>query len=273
MLRAQQHNGDHQERQRGRGGQLRLGRILEQAPDFGRHGVESGRQRKNCGRAEQDHGLQECDQNAGEQRRQRERNRNAARGRPDAGTEHRRGIFQVARDAVERVCNQHEDVGERVAGDDEDEPRQGIDIEQVLVLRRPGDQPIELVQQPAVGRRKYLPRHRAEERRRHERGGDQRPDGMLHRQVGARDQPAHRRGDHTAQSGGTHRHDDCRDQRLDEVRIGKERAKVLEREDADIGRGVTDRETVVDEPRNRQDDEHAQQRGKREQDRYARGQS
>src|SRR6185312_489078 len=47
------------------GRQLELWRILEQAPDFRRHGVEAGRQRQDRGRTEQRHRLQERDQRAG----------------------------------------------------------------------------------------------------------------------------------------------------------------------------------------------------------------
>ena len=77
-------------------------------------------------------------------------------------------------------------------------PGQRVDVEQVLVLRRAGEQPIDLVEQPAVGRGQDLPGDGAEERRRHERGRHQRADGAGERQVGARHQPAHRRRDRAA---------------------------------------------------------------------------
>ena len=136
MLGAQQHHGEHQQRQRGRGGELGLGRILEQAPDLRRHGVEAGRQRQDRGRAEQRHRLQERDQRAGEQRRQRERHGDAPRRDPGAAAEDRGRVLQVARNAVERVRHQHEDIREGVAGDDEDQPGERVDVEQLLVRRR-----------------------------------------------------------------------------------------------------------------------------------------
>ena len=78
----QQHDGQHQQRQRGRGRQFELGRILEQAPDLGGHGVKAGRQRQDRRRAEQRHGLQKRDQRARHQGRQRQRNRDAPRRHP-----------------------------------------------------------------------------------------------------------------------------------------------------------------------------------------------
>ena len=47
------------------------------------------------------------------------------------------GVLQIAGNAVERVGDQHEDVGERVAGDDEDQPRQRVDVEQHHVRPAP----------------------------------------------------------------------------------------------------------------------------------------
>ena len=61
------------QRHRGGGGQFELGRILEQAPDLGGHGVEAGRQRQDRRRAEQRHRLKERDHRAGDQRGQRQR--------------------------------------------------------------------------------------------------------------------------------------------------------------------------------------------------------
>jgi hypothetical protein len=58
VLGAKQHHREDEQRQRRRGGELGLRRILEQAPDLGGHGVEAGRQRQDRGRAEQRHGLQ-----------------------------------------------------------------------------------------------------------------------------------------------------------------------------------------------------------------------
>src|SRR6266446_5245234 len=58
-------------RRRGGGGKFELWRILEQAPDFRRHGVEAGGQRQDRRRAEQGHGLQKRDQCAGDEGRER----------------------------------------------------------------------------------------------------------------------------------------------------------------------------------------------------------
>ena len=84
--------------------------------------MKAGRQREDRGRAEQRHRLQERDQRASEQRRQRERDGHAPRRGPGAAAEDRGGIFEIAGNAVERIGDQHEDIGKRVAGDDEDEP-------------------------------------------------------------------------------------------------------------------------------------------------------
>ena len=68
MFGAQQNDRQHQQRQRRRGGEFRLRRILEQAPDLGGHGVEAGRQGEDRGRTEQRHRLQEGDECTGKQR-------------------------------------------------------------------------------------------------------------------------------------------------------------------------------------------------------------
>ena len=191
-----------EQRQRGRGGKLRLRRILEQAPDLGGHGVEAGRHRQDRGRAEQRHGLEERDQRAGQQRRQRQRNGDAPRGDPGAAAEDRGGVLELARRAVERIGDQHEHIGEGVAGDDEDQPGERIDVEQMLVRLRAGQRAVELVEQAGVRRRQQLPGDGAEERRRHERGRHQEPHGAAERHVGARHQPAHRRRHRAADQAG-----------------------------------------------------------------------
>ena len=247
-LAAQQNHGEHQQWQRRRGGELGLGRILEQAPDLGGHGVEAGGQCEDRGRAEQDHRLQKRDQRAGQKGRQRQRYRDAARSVPGACAEHGGGILEVAGDAVERVGDQHEHVRERVAGDHEDQPRQGVDVEQVLVLRRAGDDPVELVEKPAVRRGEDFPGHRAEERRRHERCRHQRADGARHRHVGARHQPAHRRRDDAAREAGRDRDDESGHQRIDKLRLAEQRAELIERERARLRRRVDRGEAVVEQP-------------------------
>src|SRR6266480_7538210 len=68
--------------------------IVEQAPDFGGHGVEAGGDRQNRRRAEQRHRLQEGDDRAGKQRRQRQRNRDAPRRRPGASAENGGGVLE-----------------------------------------------------------------------------------------------------------------------------------------------------------------------------------
>ena len=123
FLRLQQQDGQQQQRQRGGGGEFELRRILEQAPDLGGHGVEAGRQRQDRRRAEQRHRLQERDQRAGDQRRQRQRNGDAPRRGPGLAAEDRGGVLEIARHAVERVGDQHEHKGKGVAGDDEDDAR------------------------------------------------------------------------------------------------------------------------------------------------------
>src|SRR3546814_4888017 len=50
-------------------------------------------------------------------------------------SEDRGGVLEIRRHPVERVRDQREDVSEGEARDREDEPREGVDVEQVL--RRP----------------------------------------------------------------------------------------------------------------------------------------
>ena len=64
--------------------------------------------------------LQERDQRTGEQRRQHERNGDAPRGVPGLAAKDRRCVLEIAGGSVERVRDQHEHIGERVAGDHED---------------------------------------------------------------------------------------------------------------------------------------------------------
>ena len=115
--------------------------------------------REDGGRAEQRHRLQEGDQRAGKQRRHGERNGDAARGGPGAAAEDGGSVLEIAGDAIERIGDQHEDVGKGVAGDHEDQPGQRVDVEQIFVLRRPGQRAKGLVDAarcsapPAVPRR------------------------------------------------------------------------------------------------------------------------
>jgi len=67
----QQQDCQQQQRHGGGSRQFEFRRILEQAPDLGRHGVKAGRQRQDRGRTEQCHRLEERDQCAGDQRGQR----------------------------------------------------------------------------------------------------------------------------------------------------------------------------------------------------------
>ena len=52
---------------------------------------------------------------------------------PHAAAEHGGGFLEVGRDAVERVGDEGEDVRKGVAGDREDQPREGVDVDEVLV--------------------------------------------------------------------------------------------------------------------------------------------
>ena len=65
-------------------------------------------------------------------RGQRQRNGDAPRRHPHAAAENGGCVLEVAGNAVERVRDQHEHVRERVAGDDEDQPAERIDVEQRL---------------------------------------------------------------------------------------------------------------------------------------------
>jgi hypothetical protein len=131
-------------------------------------GVEAGRQRQDRGRAEQRHRLQEGDQRACQQRRHDERNGDPTRGRPGAAAQDRGRVLEIARNAIKRIGNQHEDIRKRVAGDHEDQAGQRVDVEQVSIHLGAGDCAPRLVDQPGIGRCQKLPRNRAQKRRRHE---------------------------------------------------------------------------------------------------------
>ncbi len=105
----------------------------------------------------------------------RERNGDAARRRPGAAAEDRGRILEIARDAVERIGDQHEHIGKGVAGNHEDQAGQRVDVEQVRIHLGAGERAPRLVDQPGIGRRQKLPRNGAEKRRGHERGRHQRP--------------------------------------------------------------------------------------------------
>ena len=260
-LRAQQHHRQHEQRQGGGGGQLGLGRVLEQAPDLGGHGVEAGRQRQDRRRAEQRHRLQEGHQRAGGQRRQRQRDRHPPRRAPGAAAQHGGGVLEVAGDAVERVGDQHEHVREGVAGDDEDQAGECVDVEQHHVRAGAGGRAIELVEEAAVGRGQQLPGDGAEERRRHERGHHQHADGAAEGNVAARHDPAHGRGDEAADEADRGGDDERGRERLEEHRIGEERDEIGQR---DVARAVGEGEH--DQPRDRQHDQQAQRRRKQRHD-------
>ena len=260
VLGAQQDDGEHQERQRGGGGELRLGWKLEQAPDLGGHGVEAGRHRQDRRRAEQRHRLQERHQRPGQHRRQCQRDGDAARGIPGLAAENGGGVLEIAGRAVERIGDQHKDIREGVAADDEHQPREAVDIEQMRVRRRAGDFAKQLVEQPAVGRGQQLPGDGAEERRGDERRRHQDAHGAAQRHVGARHQPAHRRRHHAA--------DQCRQGRErkggeQRIEIGGVRHQPVEIADGE--RAVFVGEGVVHQPRQRHHDQPAQDQSKRQQ--------
>ncbi|MHC2431926.1 hypothetical protein ACVIST_008671 [Bradyrhizobium elkanii] len=260
LLALQQQDGQHQQRHRGGRRELELRRILEQAPDLGRHGVEAGRQRQDRRRAEQRHRLQERDQGACDQRGQGERDRHPPRGGPGIAAEDRGGIFQLARHGVERIGHQHEHERERVAGDHEDDPGHRIDVEQRVGILA-GEQPVELVEQPRIRRRQQFPGDRAEKRRRHERGRHQCANGLPPRHVGARHQPADRRRDDAADQRRRGRDDRGRQQRIEEIGIAEQRDEVLQRRmPALVGEGEHR------EPRQRQQDQEDEHRREQPQD-------
>ena len=250
FLALQQQDRQQQQRHGGGGGEFEFRRILEQAPDLRRHGVEAGRQRQDRGRAEQRHRLQERDQRAGDQRRQRQGNRDAPRRGPGLAAENGGGVLQFARHVVERVGDQHEHERKGVAGDHEDDPGQRIDVEQ-RIGSAPVSIAIELVQQAAVRRRQQFPGDRAEKRRRHERGRHQRADGLPPRHVGARHQPADRRGDHAADHRRRGGDDRGGQQRIEEIRVGEQRDEILQRRMPRLVGEGEDRQ-----PRHRQHDQH-----------------
>ena len=198
FLRLQQQDGEQQQRHCGGRGQFEFGRILEQAPDLRRHGVETCRQRQDSGRTEQRHRLQEGNQRTRDEGRERQRNGDAPRRGPRLAAEDGGCILQLTRHVVERIGDQHKHEGKSVAGDHKDDPGERIDVEEMLAGILAGHEPIELVEQPTVRRRQQFPRHRAKERRRHERRRHQRADELSAGHVGARYQPADRRRDDAA---------------------------------------------------------------------------
>ena len=168
MLGAQQNDGQHQQRQRGRSGKLGFWRKLKQAPDLRRHGVEAGRQRQNRRRSEQSHRLQEGHQRARQQGRQNQWDGDPSRRVPAPAAQNRGCVLKLSRSSVERIRDQHKHVGKCVARDHENDARQRIDIEQMLVSAHPEPVTRELVREPAVGRSQKLPGDGAQKRRRHE---------------------------------------------------------------------------------------------------------
>jgi hypothetical protein len=149
-----------------------------------------------------------------------------------------------------------------VAGNDEDQPDQRIDVEQVLVGSSAGNDAVKLIEQSAVGRRQQFPGNRAEKWRRHKRGRDQRADELPTRHIGARHQPSHGRGDGAADHGGAGRKDRRGQQRVEEVGIGEQRDEVLQRHVAGFVR-----EAVERKPRHRQQDQRDQKGGEQPEDR------
>ena len=262
LLRLQQQDRQNQQRHRGGGGQFEFWRILEQAPDLRGHGVKAGRQRQDRGRAEQGHGLQERDQGTGDQGRQRQRDRHAPRRGPGPAAENGGGIFEFAGHVVERIGDQHEHEGEGVAGDDENDPGQRIDVEEMLIGIRARHDAVQLVEQSAVGRRQQFPGHRAEERRRHERGRNQGADELPPGHVGARHQPSHRCGNSTAEDGGGGCDDRGGGERVEEIRVGEQRDEILQRQVAGLVGDAVDRK-----PRHRQHDQRNQYRREQPQNR------
>jgi hypothetical protein len=205
---------------------------------------------------------QERDQRAGEERGQRKRHSDAARRGPGIAAEDRGGVFEVARDAVDRVRDKHEDVREGVAGNDEDDAGQGVNVEQILVLFGAGDGAERLVEKATVRCRQQLPGDRAEEGRRDERRGDQRAHRAAQRHVGAGNEPTHRRCDDAADRRRAHGQDQGRDQWIEEDRVGDEQGEIAEREAAGA---VVD--AVIGEPGQRQHDQHGERRRKGDEDR------
>ena len=110
------------------------------------------------------------------------------------------------------------------------------------------------VEDAAIRRGEQLPGDRAEKRRRHERGGDQRADKAAQRHVGARDQPGQRQ----RRGGGAERHAEGDLDRGQigggEGRIGRQAGEVAERQPTRV---VGD--AVPDQPAERQHDQRAQE--------------
>ena len=151
VLGAQENDGQHQQRQRCGGGELRLWRKLEQAPDFRGHGMEARRHRQDCRRAEQRHRLQERNQRARQHRRQRQRDCDAPCCIPGFAAEDGRRVLKVARRAVKRIGDQHKHIRERVAADDKHQAGEAVDIEQMDVLLSTRNFAVKLIEQSAVG--------------------------------------------------------------------------------------------------------------------------
>ncbi len=215
--------------------------------------MEAGGQRQDRRRAEQRHRLQEGDQGAGDEGRQRQRDGDAPRRGPRLAAENGGCIFQFAGHVIQRVGDEDEHEGERVAGDDKNDSGQRIDVEQMRVGLSPGHQAVKLVEQSAVGRRQQFPGHSTQKRRRHERRRDQRADELPPRHIGARHQPSHRCRDEAADRGGGDGDDRGGQQRIEEIRIGEQRDEILQRRVIGLVGDAVDRK-----PRQRQYDQQDQ---------------
>ena len=113
--------------------------------------------------------------------------------------------------------------------------------------------PIELVEQTAIGRGQEFPGHRAEKGRRDERSRNQRANGLPPRHIGARYQPSHRSGDDGADRGGSRCDNGGRQQRIEEIGIGEQRDEIRQRQMIGFVRDAVDRE-----PGQRHRDQHDQ---------------
>ena len=193
FLHGDERHGREQERHRKRRRQIQARRILKQRPDLRRDRVQPRGQAEDRRRAEERERLEKSQDEAADQRRQRQRQGDGPGDAPFVRAQNLRGVFEIRRNQLTDVGDHRKDIGKAVERHDEDQPRHGENIEERFF--RAGDEAVEFIQRAGVGPGEQGPRKRAQERRRHERRHDQGADRFFPRQVRARHQPGKQRAD------------------------------------------------------------------------------
>ena len=195
-----QQDGDAQQRHGIGRRHLDPDRIAEELEKLGRDDVEACRDRDQGGRAEQRDRLQEADDHAAQDGRQRERQGHLAHRPPWSRTQDVGGILHLRRDELERRRREDEDVGERIERDDDGEAGEAVDVERSSL--RPRRHHVETVEPACVRAGQQDPGDgagvgRRDEGRQHEHARE-----AAARHVRARDRPGQRHGEDTGQQRG-----------------------------------------------------------------------